>query len=352
MRRSGAAVVLVAVLLWPALDPTPADGFPVSTYPMFARRSGPVVRLATAVGLDADGAVHRLDPHAIGGGDEVVLAAEQVAGPWPRGAASMAAFCDEVADRVDDAGIVAVEVRTEVRDAVADVRGRARRSTSRSTPAAPWDKGHDLAGPARPARRGPAPAGRARPRGGLVGAWLVVRLPHHLGLADLPDRRWYPIGVLAPFDEPPPAWLASTVIVVAIVAGVAAAAGWRPRLSVPVWAAALLLVATYVSCWGQLFHTENVLVLHAVVLAAWALATRPVDPRLVLTALVVALAATYVVAGVAKLRGSGWAWFDGDVLQNKVAFDNVRKALFGAPRRPSPAAGRWASTGCGRPWPR
>ena len=164
--------------------------------------------------------------------------------------------------------------------------------------------------------------------------WLVVRLPHNLGLADLPDRRWYPIGVLAPLDEPPPAWLASTVIVVAVVAGVAAAAGWRPRLSVPVWAAALLLVATYVSCWGQLFHTENVLVLHAVVLAAWALATRPVDPRLVLTALVVALAATYVVAGVAKLRGSGWAWFDGDVLQNKVAFDNVRKALFGAPASP------------------
>jgi hypothetical protein len=103
---------------------------------------------------------------------------------------------------------------------------------------------------------------------------------------------------------------------------------------VPLWAGALLLVGTYVSCWGQLFHTEHLLVLHALVLAAWALATRPVDPRLVLTALVVVLVVAYVVAGVAKLRGSGWAWFEGDVLRNKVAFDNVRKAMFGAPGSP------------------
>ncbi len=164
--------------------------------------------------------------------------------------------------------------------------------------------------------------------------WLVVRLPHHLGLADLPDRRWYPVGVLAPLDSPPPAWLARTVIAAAIGLGVAAAAGWRPRLSVPLWAASLLLVGTYVSCWGQLFHTENLLVLHALVLAGWALARRPLDARTVLIALVVVLATTYVVAGVAKLRGSGWAWFDGDVLRNKVAFDNLRKSLIGGTASP------------------
>src|SRR5262249_52824084 len=94
------------------------------------------------------------------------------------------------------------------------------------------------------------------------------------------------------------------------------------------------LVGTYVSSWGQLFHTENLLVLHALVLAAWALAPRPLDPRLVLRALVVVLVATYVVAGVAKLRGSGWDWRDGDVLRNKVAFDTLRKAVIGAPSSP------------------
>ncbi len=178
-------------------------------------------------------------------------------------------------------------------------------------------------------------------------AWLVVRFPHNLGLADLPDRRWYPVGVLAPLDGPPPAWVARLVIVAAVALGVAAAAGWRPRLSVPAWAVALLLVGTYVSSWGQLFHTENLLVLHAAVLAAWALGRGRVDARLALDAMVVVLVAVYVVAGVAKLRGSGWDWFEGDVLRNKVAFDNLRKEVIGAPSSPfaaSAVAARW-------PWP-
>jgi len=174
--------------------------------------------------------------------------------------------------------------------------------------------------------------------------WLVVRLPHNLGLADLADRRWYPVGVLTVLDGPPPAWLARSVVLLAIALGVAAAAGWRSRVTVPLWAVSLLLVATYVSSWGQLFHTENLLVLHALILAAWCLARRPIDARLVLTALVVVLVAAYVVAGVAKLRGSGWAWFEGDILRNKVAFDNVRKAVFGAPASP------FAETAVGWSW--
>jgi hypothetical protein len=114
----------VAALLWPAVDPNPSDGFPVSTYPMFARRSGSIVRLATVVGLDADGDAHRLDPQTISGGDEVVLAAEQVRLAVGEGSASVAALCREVAARVDDPALREVEVRTEVRDAVDDVRAR------------------------------------------------------------------------------------------------------------------------------------------------------------------------------------------------------------------------------------
>jgi hypothetical protein len=111
-----------------------------------------------------------------------------------------------------------------------------------------------------------------------------------------------------------------------------------------VWAATILLVATYVSSWGQLFHTENLLVLHALVLAAWALAPRPVDPVTVLRALVVVVVAAYVVAGVAKLRGSGWDWLEGDILRNKVAFDNLRKSVIGAPASP------FAETALGAGW--
>jgi len=114
--------ILAAVVLWPAFQREPADGFPISSYPMFARRSGTVVRLATAVGLDATGDVHRLGPQVISGGDEVVLAAEQTRLAVEEGAESSQAFCREIARRVRDDDIVRVEVRTEVRDALADVR--------------------------------------------------------------------------------------------------------------------------------------------------------------------------------------------------------------------------------------
>ena len=124
MRRLVLLVVLGLVVGWPALQPHPADGFPISSYPMFARRSGSVVRLATAVGVDAHGATHRLGPQAVGGGDEVVLAAEQARRAVEEGPSSTAAFCEEVAARVDDADVVEVVVRTEVRDALADPKAR------------------------------------------------------------------------------------------------------------------------------------------------------------------------------------------------------------------------------------
>ena len=165
---------------------------------------------------------------------------------------------------------------------------------------------------------------------GWSALWFTVRLPHDLGLAGLPDRQWRGVGVLAAFDGPPPAWLARAVLVATIPLAIAAASGRRPRLWLPIWAAALLLTSTYVSCWGQLFHTENLLVLHALVLTL--LVGR--DPRLIIQALAVVTAATYVAAGIAKLRGSGWAWFAGDVLQDKVAFDNLRKTVLGADASP------------------
>ena len=122
MRRVALLAILAAVVLWPAFQREPADGFPISSYPMFAKRSGTVVRLPTAVGLGAGGDVHRLGSHVISGGDEVVLAAEQARLAVEEGTESSEAFCREVARRVHDDDIVRVEVRTEVRDAVADVR--------------------------------------------------------------------------------------------------------------------------------------------------------------------------------------------------------------------------------------
>jgi hypothetical protein len=40
-------------------------------------------------------------------------------------------------------------------------------------------------------------------------------------------------------------------------------------------------------------------------------------------------AATYVMAGIAKLRIAGAGWIDGELLGNQIAYDNVRKAVLG-----------------------
>lgn len=178
---------------------------------------------------------------------------------------------------------------------------------------------------------------------GYAAAWLAIRLPYVFDLTDLPARRWEPVGVLTPLAEPPAAGLVRFLAVAAIGACAALAVGWRLRVAAPVAASLVLAVTTYTSSWGQLFHTENLVVVHLVVLAVAAVARRP-DPALVLRAIVVATAAAYVVSGVAKLRNGGLDWLDGDALRHQVAFDNVRKAVIGAPHSPLGAAAldhRW-----------
>ena len=45
--------------------------------------------------------------------------------------------------------------------------------------------------------------------------------------------------------------------------------------------------------------------------------------------LVALAAATYMMAGIAKLRIAGIDWIDGELLRNQIAIDNLRKALLG-----------------------
>ncbi|MGH9228088.1 MAG: HTTM domain-containing protein [Acidimicrobiales bacterium] len=192
----------------------------------------------------------------------------------------------------------------------------------------------------------PAPAARLAALRILVGAyataWATVRLPAHLDHAHQVADRWQPVGLLAPLDAPPVEGVIVGLSVSAPVVGLLFTAGWRYRLVGPLFAVTILALATLDSSWGQVFHTENLLVLHLLILAvapaAAALAvghhgTRPddVDERygwpLRLAAVVVVLA--YVIAGIAKLRIGGLDWLDGDALRHWVAQDNLRKALLG-----------------------
>lgn len=181
--------------------------------------------------------------------------------------------------------------------------------------------------------------------------WLVVRGPYLADVARLPERRFDPIGVLGVLESPPAGATVAAVWAVTLVACALTAANRWVRPAAPVGAVGMLVIATYTSSFGQVFHTENLLVLHTAVLAFAAL-VEPVDgvapdagrrdaghPAVNPTAerqtsgwplhlMMGVVAAAYVVAGVAKLRYGGGEWVTGDVLRNAVAMDNLRKLLF------------------------
>jgi len=168
----------------------------------------------------------------------------------------------------------------------------------------------------------------------LIGAYALVytaaRLPELWSIAQLPAAQFEGTG-LARFVLPPAAVMAIAGVTIALFG--AFIAGWRYRVTAPLAALGLVFVFSYRSAWGQIFHTENLLVLHVT-----ALALAPVDREgdhagwvKLLGALTVL---TYVMAGVAKLRLAGLSWVDGEQLRNQIAVDNLRKALLGAGTAP------------------
>lgn len=189
----------------------------------------------------------------------------------------------------------------------------------------------------------PAPAERLAALRILIGGYalvyVVARLPELASVARYGRHQFRPVGVVRVLDAPLPP---SAVLVIAIVTSVLLAAfvaGYRFRLTGPLAALALLWTLTYRNAWGMVFHTENLLVLHVIALAlspaadAWALGRRDAPapaghgwPIKLMAALTVA---TYVLAGVAKLRIAGLDWIDGELLRNQIAVDNLRKALLG-----------------------
>lgn len=192
----------------------------------------------------------------------------------------------------------------------------------------------------------PAPAARLGAVRLIVGlyaaVYLAVRLPHSIALASFHPSHFAPVGVVRLLASGPlPAWLVAGLAVATALAAVPFMLGWRFRATGPLFAALLLWTRTYANSWGMCFHTENLLVLYALVLAAAPSADalsvdalrRPApagdQPRygwpLRLMALI--LVATYLLAGVAKLRNAGLGW--GDDLRNYIAMDNARKMLLG-----------------------
>lgn len=122
------AAVLVPGVRMLAEGPDTPDGFPLSTYPMFARDRGRIVEVPTVVAV-RDGTVERLTPSTIAGTDQVIEASVVVADAVRAGPAATAALCEEVLGRVEGAEEVRVVVERHdaLRWAAGDEEPAARR---------------------------------------------------------------------------------------------------------------------------------------------------------------------------------------------------------------------------------
>lgn len=187
--------------------------------------------------------------------------------------------------------------------------------------------------------------------GGFALGYLLVRWPNLMSYAEFGEWQFAPVGVANVLGEPLEAWAVRALVIAAIVAGVGFVAGWRFVVTGPLFAVLLLWVLSYRNSFGQVFHTENLMVLHVIVLAgspaadAMSLDARgraaPEDDGrygwpVRLMCLVTVL--TYFISGVTKLRNAGLDWVTTDSLRNYVAFDNLRKAELGDTHSP---VGAW-----------
>jgi len=172
--------------------------------------------------------------------------------------------------------------------------------------------------------------------------WLLAAAPLLYGNIDFPADHFEPVGIVAMLEAPLPAWGVVGAWLLALLSGFAVLVGFGYRIAAPCFAIALLWVASYRSSWGMIFHTENLLVLHVLVLAllpaadSWALDAHTSNRHRVherygwgLKLMATLVVISYTLAAVAKLRNAGWLWLDGDVLANQVAWDNLRKLELG-----------------------
>ena len=193
----------------------------------------------------------------------------------------------------------------------------------------------------------PAPAERLAFVRIAVGLYALVylagRIPHWLSYAHFNPHQYQPVGLLAWLQPAPfvPA-LVYAMVFATVACGVPFVLGWRQRVFGPVFGFLLLWTLSYANSWGMVFHTENLVVMHVLVLGitrsadVWSMDARRRAPPaaserygwpLKLMSYIVVLA--YVLAGVAKMRNAGMDWLWGDELRNHIAMDNARKALLG-----------------------
>ncbi|MGH3148401.1 MAG: HTTM domain-containing protein [Rubrobacter sp.] len=180
--------------------------------------------------------------------------------------------------------------------------------------------------------------------------YLAPRYAMYMKIARSDQSLFKPVGVASNLKKPVPVGVFRGLLIATFVANVLFVLGFRHRYTGPVFAGLLLWVMSYRNSWSMIYHSNNVLLLHAMILSlsrsADALsldslvdATESEDPhwrygwpiRLMNTVTTL----TYFLAGVAKVKGPlGWKWGGGESLRSQIAVDGLRKEVDGGEAAP------------------
>jgi hypothetical protein len=197
----------------------------------------------------------------------------------------------------------------------------------------------------------------------LVGGFVLVDLATRYRIlsrvGETSPSLFDPVGLAAVLAAPITPAAYRGLLLLTLAANVAFVLGWRHRYTGPLFAALLLASLSYRNSWSMIYHSENLLVLHVLILglapAADALSVDALlrstaavarEPSLVvrrardpagdwaygyaIRLLCAVTVATYLVAAVAKLAGPlGWGWASGEALRGQIAVDALRKELLG-----------------------
>jgi hypothetical protein len=201
----------------------------------------------------------------------------------------------------------------------------------------------------------PAPAERLGALRVLIGGYALFYLARRrrmlARIAETDARLFAPVGLARPLSRPLNPAAARATVDATLLANLAFVAGAWHQVTGPLYAWLLLWTLSYRNSWSMIFHSDNLLALHAIVLAcsrsadALALDARrtrraapaphwrygwPIQLMRTLTTL------PYCLAGIAKVKGPlGWRWATGESLRRQVAVDGLRKELLGSSATPA-----------------
>jgi len=199
-----------------------------------------------------------------------------------------------------------------------------------------------------------APATRLATLRIIIGAYSLIYLaPRYemfLQIAQTSPVQFEPVGIAGLLLAPLPVAVYQVLVILTLAANVAFLLGWRHRITGVAFALLLLFVLSYRNSWTMIFHNDNVLIWHVLILGptraadafsldSWRKSRQfsydespdaPVHWRYgwAINLMCAVTVTTYFLAGVAKLAGpDGLNWMTGEVMRSQLAVDNLRKEL-------------------------